>query len=282
MDFKYLFGNRLKNSMKERRILWILVVTVVLLSVLIWQNYTINLYARAALKLAIMQVIDLKNFKNLLYDSCLVYKKIPDRVLTNSDCYSCEIINRVTVVNDPEETLESYAEFDWPVVYKSRIVANVSAEDVARVLLTGDFLPCDYKSNLRIDPLRAIEIKSGWFMHWRNCDDIQGKKMRSLYRPDSFLSIFAETWTIISLKYNTVHYKKIDLNFDSRVAVVQINGTIDYQMVPKNPCSDICRHLDGRLTTYDTLIFNNFIWDFQYLPSNDTTESIAIVFYLDQ
>jgi hypothetical protein len=112
---------------------------------------------------SILQVIDLKNFKNLLYDSCLVYKKIPDRVLTNSDCYvsiisfeqpnitvyntmclfhikSCEIINRVTVVNDPEETLESYAEFDWPVVYKSRIVANVSAEDVARVSILQLFV----------------------------------------------------------------------------------------------------------------------------------------------
>lgn len=38
-------------------------------------------------KINILQVIDLKNFKNLLYDSCLIYKKLPDNVLTNSDCY---------------------------------------------------------------------------------------------------------------------------------------------------------------------------------------------------
>lgn len=46
---------------------------------------------------------------------------------------SCEIIDQVTVIDDPEETLESYAEFDWPVTYKSHVVANISVEDVARV-----------------------------------------------------------------------------------------------------------------------------------------------------
>lgn len=34
-----------------------------------------------------LQVVDLNSFKNLLYDSCLVYKKLPNRVLINSDCY---------------------------------------------------------------------------------------------------------------------------------------------------------------------------------------------------
>lgn len=43
----------------------------------------------------------------------------------------------------------------------------------------------------------------------RNCDDIQGKIMRSLYRPDMFLSISSKTWTIMSFKYKTVHYKKV-------------------------------------------------------------------------
>jgi len=33
--------------------------------------------------------------------------------------------------------------------------------------------------------------------------------MRALYRPDSFLSISPETWTIMSSKYKTVHYKKV-------------------------------------------------------------------------
>lgn len=33
------------------------------------------------------QLIDLSNFKNLLHDSCLIYKKIPERKFTKSDCY---------------------------------------------------------------------------------------------------------------------------------------------------------------------------------------------------
>jgi len=35
----------------------------------------------------LFQLIDLSNFKNLLHDSCLIYNKIPERKLTESDCY---------------------------------------------------------------------------------------------------------------------------------------------------------------------------------------------------
>jgi len=35
----------------------------------------------------LFQLIDLRNFKNLLHDSCLIYNKIPERKLTKSDCY---------------------------------------------------------------------------------------------------------------------------------------------------------------------------------------------------
>lgn len=47
------------------------------------------------------------------------------------------------------------------------------------------------------------------FCSRRNCDDVQGKIIRSLYKPDSFLSISPETWTIMSFKYKTVHFKKV-------------------------------------------------------------------------
>lgn len=53
---KRSFGNAVRNATKKRRTLWILALVVVLLSVLTLQNYTVNQYARAVLKLAVMQV----------------------------------------------------------------------------------------------------------------------------------------------------------------------------------------------------------------------------------
>ncbi|XP_022172881.1 uncharacterized protein LOC111035538 [Myzus persicae] len=281
VDPKCSSGNAYRRVIKKYKTLWILSAAVLLIVSVALQNYTINQYVRAIFKLIAMQLIDLKSFKNLLHDSCLMYKKIPERKLIESDCYSCEIIDRVDVVLRPEDILESYADLNWPVVYQSAVKTNVTVEDFSSVLLTGDLLPCDYESNLKIDPLRAIKTKYGWFMHWRNCDDIQGKLMRALYRPDSFLSISSETWTIMSSNYKTVHYKKINTYYDGRVAVSQISGTFKYRLVPKNLCAEICNPLDGSLETYNTLVFNNFIWDFQYLPLNNSTNNIAIIYYLD-
>ncbi|CAH1726699.1 unnamed protein product [Aphis gossypii] len=274
--------NAYRKIMTKCKTMWILGTVAALLIVsMALQNYTVNQYVRAILKLTVMQLIDLNNFKNLLHDSCLVYKKIPERELSESECYSCESIDRVDVVFKPEDVLESYADLNWPVAFQSNVKTNVTVEDIALTFLIGDLLPCDYESNLKIDPLRAIEMKYGWFMHWRNCDDVQGKIMRALYRPDSFLSISSETWTIMSFKYKTYHYKQINMYYNSRVAVSQISGTFNYRLVPKNPCTKICNHLDGRLETYHTLVFNNFIWDFQYLPLNNSSNSIAIIYYLD-
>ncbi|XP_026817904.1 uncharacterized protein LOC113556886 [Rhopalosiphum maidis] len=282
VDHKCSSDSTYKKVMKKYKTIWILSTVAALLVIsAALQNYTVSQYVRAILKLTVMQLIDLNNFKNLLHDSCLVHKKIPERELTESDCYSCESIDQVDVVYKPEDVLESYADLNWPVAFQSNVKTNLTVEDIALVFLIGDLLPCDYESNLKIDPLRAIEMKYGWFMHWRNCGDIQGKIMRALYRPDSFLSISSETWTIMSFKYKTFHYKQINMYYDSRVAVSQISGTFNYRLVPKNPCTEICYHLDGRLETYHTLVFDNFIWDFQYLPLNNSTNSIAIIYYID-
>ncbi|VVC39678.1 Hypothetical protein CINCED_3A011772 [Cinara cedri] len=273
---------KLKNFVKKFKIIWILCVMIIAL-----QNYTINQYARAVLKLTIIQFIDLDSFKNLLQDSCLIYKEIPKRELTKSDCYTCEIIEQVDIIQHPEEILEFYVDLDWPVAYESSIKTNITIKEIALTLLIGDFLPCDYESNLKIDPLRILDVKSKWFMHWRNCDDINGKTIRSLYRPDLFLSISSETWTIMSFNYTTVHYKKINVYYNSRVVVSQISGSFNYQLMPKYLCKEICKPLSGRLETYktNTLIFNSFIWDFQYLPMNISSErekaSVAIIYYLD-
>lgn len=95
--------------------------------------------------------------------------------------------------------------------------------------------------------------------------------------------------------------------YNSKVAVSQINGTFKYQLVPKMPCTKMCKSLNGRLETnhtckyyllllrthkyipilhyflclFCTVIFNSFIWDFEYLPMNNSTESIAFIYYLD-
>lgn len=53
---EHSFGNVIRNASKGRRMLWILVVAVVLLTVLTWENYTLNQFARATLKLVILQV----------------------------------------------------------------------------------------------------------------------------------------------------------------------------------------------------------------------------------
>ncbi|XP_029346211.1 uncharacterized protein LOC107883599 [Acyrthosiphon pisum] len=281
VDPKCSSGSAYRRVIKKFKKSWILSVVALIIVSAALQNHTVNQYVRAVLKLTAMQLIDLSNFKNLLHDSCLIYNKIPELKLTESDCYSCESIDRVDVVLRPEDILESYADLNWPFAYQSDVKTTVTVEDLALVLLNGDLLPCDYESNLKIDPLRAIEMKYGWFMHWRNCDDIQGKLLRALYRPDYFLSISPETWTIMSSKYKTVHYKKINTYYDGRVAVSQISGTFKYRLVPKNPCVEICNPLDGSLETHHTLVFNNFIWDFQYLPSNNSTNSVAIIYYLD-
>lgn len=115
-----------------------------------------------------MQFMDLNYFKNLLYDSCLVYKEISKRQLDESDCYvstheytysiahvcivkcfsvvpfinchvcfnliqTCESIDRVDVVLKPEEDLETFTELDWPVEYESHVKTNVSVNEVASV-----------------------------------------------------------------------------------------------------------------------------------------------------
>jgi len=44
-----------------------------------------------------LQLIDLNNFKNLLHDSCLVYKKIPERELSESECYVSQNNNNTII-----------------------------------------------------------------------------------------------------------------------------------------------------------------------------------------
>ncbi|KAL5233900.1 hypothetical protein ACI65C_001341 [Semiaphis heraclei] len=277
VDPKCSSGRANRRVIKKYKTIWVLSVVAVLLAVsATLLNNTVNQYLRAVLKLIVMQFIDLNDFKNLLHDSCLMYKKIPERKLIESDCYSCESIDRVDVVLKPEDILESYADLNWPVAYQSDVKTTITAGDVALVFLTGDLLPCDYESNLKIDPLRVIEMKIGWFMHWRNCDDIQGKLMRTLYRPDSFLSISSETWTIMSSNYKTVHFKKINTYYDGKVVVSQISGMFKYRLVPRNPCTEICKPLDGRLETYNTQQDKEFVEDSDIRNCKKNTCSVTV------
>lgn len=103
--------------------------------------------------------MDLNKFKNLLYDSCLLYKEVPEPELVKSDCYvskysilnifirhtnaigssnqclfqTCESIDQVIIINDPEEVLEFYTELEWPVTYKNDINTNITVKDVTFV-----------------------------------------------------------------------------------------------------------------------------------------------------
>lgn len=52
--------------------------------------------------------------------------------------------------------------------------------------------------------------------------------MRSIYRPDLFLSISTETWTIMSFKYNTVHYKQVT---QIRTKCLEICTLIEIHMI---------------------------------------------------
>lgn len=55
ISHKYFSGKLFTKNMKKYKMLWILVVVVVFIFVVV-QNYTVNLFTRAVLKLTIMQV----------------------------------------------------------------------------------------------------------------------------------------------------------------------------------------------------------------------------------
>lgn len=55
--------------------------------------------------------------------------------------------------------------------------------------------------------------------------------MRALYRPDSFLSISSETWTIMSSNYKTVHYKKVyDIHYSTIETSTLFSNKIHYKL----------------------------------------------------
>ncbi|XP_050520158.1 uncharacterized protein LOC126893739 [Daktulosphaira vitifoliae] len=247
-----------------------------------FQSHIINQCARAVLKLFIMQLIDLNYYKNLLRDSCLIYIKIQNPKLVLSDCYSCESIDYVNVIENYLLALDSYRDLEWPVMFTNSYDTQTNVHNVTHNLFYNDLLPCNFESNLKIDPIKAIESKiNGWFMHWRNCDDTTGRDIRSLYKLDLFLNPSIETWSIMASNYNTINYKKIDLYYDSQVIIAQISGSFKYKLVPKDPCTDTCMVLKGRLIKNDILMFNSFLWEFHYLPLNNFAESIAFIYHLE-
>ncbi|MCL4120339.1 UNVERIFIED_CONTAM: hypothetical protein GTU68_065841 [Idotea baltica] len=220
------------------------------------------------------------------------------RILAQEDCKLCvsppslQRLHDVTSKMIWEEYLLNDRPFivedgmkDWPVMNTN----NFWFDNITDLYLSKDqegIEPCEFGTNLRMPSndlqnfLRTIHnpnIKH-WFGHWENCDKRAAKALRPFYKRPYFIPNLVDltdsNWVLMSSNYFSKNFHQIDFSTEL-LWVAQLRGWSKFRLAPREPCSTSCLPIDGSIKEGQMVVLTNFLWEFEYIPGEET-DNLAI------
>ncbi|XP_059484917.1 uncharacterized protein LOC132202180 [Neocloeon triangulifer] len=265
---------------------------------------TARLHLHAVARIALVKLLPWWDWRPLHRQKCLVSNPhfSPPLIDLKDDCVSCEAIESVDRVSDTsyQHLLDAYLQRDAPVIVVDAMDSwptmrsdNFWFDNLTQAYLNHGSkskgpMPCAFSSNIRAGSaaeFRTLITKLGnprldkWFAHWLNCDTSAMKSLRPLYQRPYFLASSVApahfNWVLISSNYRAKIYKKLNLE-TGLVTVHQLRGSTQFHLLPIPTCEKMCNDVAGTIYEGETLVFVNFLWNFEYSPGRGA-ENIAIV-----
>lgn len=255
--------------------------------------------ASATARSGVIKLLPLWDWTELYKSPCLIANPLytTANTLRAEDCQICESVQKIMRVRsvNPADVVEQYLKLDVPVIIEDGLrdwdeQFFLTIRDLAQIFEDDKVLMshggCGFSSNLRMkfrshrDLLHRIlrENITSFYAHWENCRLPAAKAFRSFYRRPYFLQTSVETshtnWIFISSDYTGVILKEVLIDHPV-VLLLQVEGQMKVQLLPKTPCEHICEALNGIIHAGEVLVATDFLWKTSYLPVVDE-ENVAI------
>ncbi|XP_055331405.1 uncharacterized protein LOC129583577 [Paramacrobiotus metropolitanus] len=256
-------------------------------------------FGGAIFRIFLIKMQPLWDWSNLHDPPCVLENySMDNEPVSNAHCVICEDLNKL-----PEREKGRISAFqigedflveDLPLVIRNGADLKSGPLDLTvKAVLDHHrqdktLVPCKLRSNLKTKTafnfdavLRKVlrtDMDLPWFAFWELCRHHNVREARAVVPRPVELPLMLEVddsiWFFAARNFTALTAKHVEISTPV-FFLSQFVGSSKIRLIPRSPCENICHELETILQPGDFLLFTNELFDFGWMPGNET-EVLAV------